>query len=106
MLKKLERREIKKQFKAWALAVKERDEKKCVICSRTTYIHAHHILPRELKLFRFEVLNGITLCANHHKFSTAISPHKNPLVFVNWFINNRTQQYINLYALWISKGGL
>lgn len=92
-LKKLERREVKRQFKDWSILVKERDSNKCSICNRTDLLHAHHLLPRELKEFRFDVTNGITLCPYHHKYSIEISPHRNPLVFFNWLKENRNFQF-------------
>ena len=98
-LKKLERRQVRKAFKEWSLAVKERDGNKCVICSRTEYAHAHHIIPREIKETRFNVMNGITLCAKHHKYSVQLSAHKNPLAFALWLEVNRPAQYLYVTLL-------
>ena len=80
-LKKLEKRARNKADKDWQLAVKERDGNACVICGETKYIQSHHIIPREIKTLRHDVDNGITLCANHHKWSLECSPHRNPLIF-------------------------
>jgi hypothetical protein len=90
------RKEIKKQFIAWSIAVRARDNNCCVICQRTDYVHAHHILPRELHTFRFNVDNGISLCPKHHKYSYELSPHKNPLAFFVWLHNNRHKQMCKL----------
>lgn len=57
------------EYKAWRLAVLERDGFKCVACSRSDRtLHTDHIMP--FKLFpelRFELSNGRTLCGSCHK---------------------------------------
>ena len=94
--KRRERIAVKKQFKDWSIVVRARDGNKCVICQATKYIHSHHILPKEAKIFhflRFDINNGISLCARHHKYSYEISPHKNPFVFITWLHANRLNQF-------------
>ena len=45
----------------------ERDSYKCVICSRTDNLAAHHIIERRLwPDFGFYIQNGATLCPEHH----------------------------------------
>lgn len=95
-LHKLEKREIKRQFKEWSTKVKERDGNHCVICQSTNYIHTHHLFPREIHELRFEIDNGITLCAKHHKYSLEISAHKNPIAFLLWITLNRKEQLMKL----------
>lgn len=90
------RKEIKLKDKEWQLAVKERDEFKCAICGRTDILHVHHLIPREDKLFRWLIENGVTLCPLHHKYSLEISAHRNAFAFYIWFINNRVKQYLML----------
>lgn len=102
-LKKLEKRETTKKFKQWSIDVKKRDKNKCVICGRTEFLHTHHIIPRENKIFRFDINNGITLCAKHHKFSFEISPHKNPFIFFIWFNKHRIEQSSSLYSKYLEK---
>ena len=88
-----------KKLKEWSKLVRQRDSNKCVVCSSTKFLNAHHILPKEAKIYKDLMLdldNGITLCSKHHKFSYEMSPHKNPLLFVVWFINNRTKQFMKL----------
>lgn len=89
---KNERRFIKKQFKQWSIDVRNRDDNKCVICNKTKFLNAHHLIPRENKNFRFDLDNGISLCAGHHKFSNEISPHRNPITFVLWMQKNKKKQ--------------
>ena len=91
----LERRLYKKKLKEWSRDVRNRD-KKCVICESTKFLNAHHILPKEGKIFhdlRFDINNGVTLCSRHHKYSYEISPHKNPFVFITWLHANRLDQF-------------
>lgn len=95
-LERLERREQKKKLKQWSIDVRNRDGNKCSICSVIKYIHAHHIIPKESKKFRcfkFDLDNGIALCAKHHKFCREISAHNNSFTFMIWFIKNRKSQY-------------
>jgi len=96
----LERRLNKRKLKEWSIAVRNRDENKCVICNSTEFLNAHHIFPKEAKRYRdlrFDINNGITLCSRHHKYSYDNSPHKNPLVFIVWLIKNRKEQLTKLY---------
>ena len=97
--KRRERIDNRKKLAEWSKQVRERDGNKCVICRATKYIHAHHILPKEAKIYhflRFDINNGITLCAKHHKYSYEISPHKNPLRFILWFQVSRPKQFNKL----------
>lgn len=95
-LKRLEKREINKKDKEWREKVKARDNSQCVICDAIKFVHTHHIIPREVKEFRWNIDNGICLCARHHKFSRDISAHGNPLMFIRWLDINRGKQLNNL----------
>lgn len=88
-----EKRLLKEQDKKFALDIKARDEFKCVICGDLKNLHTHHILPREQKDVRHALLNGITLCCLHHKFSLKISPHKNAFEFFVWLAEHRPEQF-------------
>lgn len=91
--RKQERKETKKKFKEWSNAVKSVDNKSCAICGAKKYIHAHHLFPREIHKFRFDVANGVSLCAKHHKYSYEISAHKNSIKFALWLQANRPGQW-------------
>ena len=78
--------------KEWANKVKERDSYKCVICGNTIKPNAHHIIPREVHLSKFDVNNGLTLCPKHHFFSRDISAHNHPLALFMWLEKNRPEQ--------------
>lgn len=95
-LKRRERIEQKKKLKQWSIDVRNRDGNKCSICSVTKYIHAHHIIPREVKEFRFDLENGLAICAKHHRYCREISCHANPFTFMIWFMKNKKEQYENL----------
>lgn len=88
-----------KEDRAWALAVKERDNFACVICGSTIKPNAHHILPRELHNTKLDISNGISLCVKHHLFSREISAHNNPLAFFKWMCDNRPEQIAYLWEL-------
>lgn len=88
----LAKKELKLRDKAWQLLVKERDGFKCVICGRSDILHVHHIIAREVKEFRWDVDNGITLCPLHHKYSFEISAHRNAFLFYIWLVENRIEQ--------------
>lgn len=106
-LKKLEKREINKKFREWGRLVRERDGDRCAICSLKNgeqyinklgkvcivRINAHHIIVREIKELRFDVMNGISLCSTHHEFSREISPHSNAFPFFIWLMRNRPEQF-------------
>jgi len=98
--KKLEKREDKKKLKEWSKTVRDKDGNKCVICQTDKFIHAHHLFPKEIKELRYDLKNGLSLCAKNHKFSREISAHNNPLAFYIWFVENRKVQFNYLKRKW------
>jgi len=87
---------LNQKDKEWRELVKAEFDNKCIICGRTDIIHAHHLFPREIKQFRHEVLNGVTLCPLHHKYSIEISAHKNPIMFLNYYSSNFKERFEKL----------
>ena len=85
--------------RAWAKAVKERDNFTCAICGSTDRLNAHHIIPREKHDTKLDISNGITLCSLHHIFSRDISAHNNPLAFFKWLSKHRPDQLNYLLEL-------
>ena len=77
---KEERKLKKKKDKEWSIKVKKIFNNKCALCEAIIYIQAHHIIPREIKEFRYDSDNGIALCPKNHKWGNQ-SAHKNPLLF-------------------------
>jgi len=90
---------LTKEDKEWAIDVKFNDWKKCVICGQDHHLNAHHIIPREIHHTRHKILNGITLCPRHHRFSRQLSAHQNPLAFFKWMQIHRHEQLNKLIAL-------
>ncbi|MCK9428748.1 MAG: HNH endonuclease [Candidatus Omnitrophica bacterium] len=101
-LKKLAKRDSNKRYKEWGNSVKDRDGRACVICKETKLLNAHHIIPREIPEFRWDVDNGVSLCPKHHKFNFKFSAHRNPLAFLLWFLYNRTAQHDRLVEKWLN----
>ena len=83
---------LTKEDKEWAIKVKERDDWACVVCGSKVRPNAHHIIPREVHLSKFDVSNGLTLCPKHHFFSRDISAHNHPLALFMWMEMNRICQ--------------
>ena len=97
---KIARKELQEKDIKWKQAVKQEFGFKCSICGKNEIVHVHHLLPREIKAFRHIVLNGICLCPLHHKFSLEISPHRNPIVFYNWYLTSFKDRYDKLLSLY------
>jgi 5-methylcytosine-specific restriction endonuclease McrA len=92
-LLKQDRIALKKKDMEWSAKIKERDGYKCVICDSTVQLNSHHIIPREEKLTRHDLMDGITCCILHHKFSLKCSCHKNSFAFLIWLMEHRPEQY-------------
>ena len=76
--------------------VLKRDHGMCQICgNKPNKAHVHHIIPRQVKDTRYDVMNGIVLCFNHHKVGV-MSPHVNALWFAKWFKLHKKEQYKDL----------
>jgi len=89
------KKEISDLDNAWKLKVKERDNYTCQICQKKiekNNCHAHHIIPKGIKLTRWDVNNGITLCYQHHKVNVC-SPHMNAVWFTFWLKTNKYKQF-------------
>lgn len=85
----MKRSEIGKLDKEWSLKVREKDNFKCQVCGLVNKRnHAHHVLPKHYREYRWSIENGLTLCAGCHKFGKHAS-HQNPIWFVNWLIVNK-----------------
>jgi len=56
---------------------------KCLICGCTTKpLDVHHLIPRENYILKYDPKNLVPLCKSCHKFSKAISAHKNSIGFI------------------------
>jgi hypothetical protein len=82
-----------KADKAWRELVFRKQGGKCAICGSTEHINAHHMVPREVLLFRHNPQNGILLCPSHHKYSFLLSAHRNPVRFALWLMANQPERW-------------
>lgn len=101
--RKLAKRLLNKKDKEWREAVIKEFGKKCIVCQKTDKevyrIHCHHLIPREIKVLRHVVINGITVCPKCHKYSNQISAHKNPIQFLLYYQNKYPKRYNQLLCL-------
>ena len=89
------RTEERKLDEVWRQKVKERDNYHCQVCGNQLEgknCHAHHIIPRTMKGYRWDVNNGITLCYHHHKVGNC-SPHMNAIWFTFWLKTFKYPQF-------------
>ena len=75
--------------RVWSEIVRVRDGG-CIIgdVECAGYLNAHHLIPRQRRATRWELDNGVTLCAKHHVFDSALSAHGAPLAFAEWLQAN------------------
>lgn len=70
----------KKLLSLWSAAVKERAGHRCEYpeCTvRATQLHTHHFYHRSIVPLRYDIDNGICLCAHHHVLGS-FAAHKDP----------------------------
>jgi len=78
---------------AWSAKVKERDGFMCQKCgSKDKQLNSHHIFSRSHKSTRWDIDNGITLCAGCHTLGNG-SAHKDPEIFRDWYVDVMGQGY-------------
>ncbi|MBT3206928.1 MAG: hypothetical protein HN704_18320 [Bacteroidetes bacterium] len=91
---------------AWSLLIKLRADNKCEKCYKITYLNSHHIFSRSNKSVRWNIDNGVCLCAGCHALKND-SAHKDPLTFGEWIKNKRGEKwYQNLMIRAHSVGKL
>ena len=64
----------------------------CEICGKNQNLNAHHVVGRINYALRWDLKNGICLCAGCHTFNRT-SAHNNPLAFVEFFKSIRPDDY-------------
>lgn len=84
---------------AWSELVKLKAGWCCEYCGKTRYVQSHHIFSRSKKSVRWDVQNGVALCAGHHTLSSTFSAHKTPLEFTDWIYSHRGHDRINLLRI-------
>jgi len=82
-----------KADKLWKEIIFTKGGRCCAICGSRDYIQAHHLIPRNILLFRHYIKNGILLCPLHHRYSFLLSPHKNPIRFILWLQKNDPEKW-------------
>ena len=69
--------------KLWSLAVRADWAHKCAVCGARD-CEAHHLVPRQHEVTRYELRNGIALCCHCHQFDNDLSPHQNAAGWIKW----------------------
>lgn len=67
----------------WSYAVRDDWDWRCAVCG-TGKCEAHHLVPRQHEAMRYDLMNGIALCAQHHQFDSDVSPHQNAQGWLLW----------------------
>ena len=77
--------------KLWSIAIRSDWNWRCAVCGRTP-CEAHHMIPREKFRTRYDLRNGIALCATHHRFCPNTSPHNSGFGFSLWLKENHPER--------------
>ena len=92
-LRSMARTANRKALAEWSKEVRNRDGNKCVVCGKTEYIQAHHLIPKErFPQYKFIIDNGLSLCPTCHKYGN-FSFHRHPIWSVLWLEKNKLEQY-------------
>lgn len=79
----------------WSKLVKDRAGNQCEKCHKTSYLNSHHIFSRQNKSVRWDLDNGICLCAGCHVLNRD-SAHKSPLLFAEWVKSKRGEKWYQI----------
>ena len=74
----------RKADKLWAEII--RSIGYCFVCGTTKNLQAHHIVPKEREELRWDLNNGVCLCATHHRWCRIISAHQGSFIFYYYFV--------------------
>jgi len=89
----------KKLDDAWSLLVKLLAAGKCEYCKSEKNLNSHHIFSRSNFSVRWDSMNGICLCVNHHTFDTHFSAHKAPVEFMLWLNEFKGVDFMTMLRL-------
>jgi len=67
----------------WSVAVRGDWAGKCAVCGARP-CESHHLVPRQHEATRYDLRNGIALCASCHQFDKDLSPHQNSAGWMKW----------------------
>lgn len=84
---------------AWSKLVKLRAGNQCEYCGKRRYVQSHHIFSRSNRSVRWDVKNGVALCAGHHTLSSKFSAHKTPTEFHIWLEEKKGRDFIDLLRI-------
>lgn len=84
---------------AWSKLVKLRAGNQCEYCGKRSYVQSHHIFSRGNKATRWDVQNGVALCAGHHTLSAKFSAHKTPTEFHIWLEEKKGEEFISILRI-------
>lgn len=85
----------KKCDEKWSRLVKLAWGKKCAYCHTDKNLNSHHLFTRTNYSTRYDLDNGICLCAWHHTLSSKFSAHKTPLEFAERFKEKKGEEFYN-----------
>ena len=89
--KKTPRRKLaKKALELWAKIIRLKGS--CEICGKTNFLVAHHIVGKRNLRLRYDLRNGVCLCAGCHTMKRE-SAHQDQVWFHFWLINNRSNDW-------------
>ena len=91
----------KKLDDAWSELVKLKAGNKCEYCGadrKVKQLHSHHIYTRSNKAGRWNVSNGVALCAGHHVLSSSFSAHKTPVEFTRWLDKYKGIEFMDMLS--------
>jgi hypothetical protein len=98
-IKKMAKGIDKKLDDAWSLLVKLKAGNECEYCHNKQTLNSHHVFTRTNKSTRWDIMNGICLCAYHHTLSSKFSAHGTPTIFAEWLIKKRGESWHNLLRI-------
>jgi hypothetical protein len=76
----------------WSRAVRDDWANHCAVCGSTN-VEAHHLVPRQHEQTRYDLKNGVALCAACHQFDKNISPHQNSAGWISFLIDNHHDRF-------------
>ena len=75
----------------WSELVKIKADWKCEYCGTTKTLNSHHVFTKKNRATRWDVENGICLCASHHTLGN-FSAHGSP-AFADWMKEYRGEEW-------------
>jgi hypothetical protein len=91
--KQSKKKDIKYLDKLWREASLLRYGARCEYCGRTDKLNVHHIFSRAKKSVRWDTDNACILCPLHHCLSSDFSAHLTGMLFYDFIVNLRGQDW-------------